>query len=126
LNKLAGFRKANGYIAIGIRGKEYFAHRLAWFYVRGVWPIEIDHINRIRNDNRIINLRLCTRSQNLISGSDRKRKVNLPRGVHKNKNRYQARLTFEGQFHNLGSFLTVREAADAYQAKRNELLGEFA
>ena len=48
----------NGYIRIILRGREYPAHRLAWFYVHGVWPAQdIDHRNGVRHDNRIANLR---------------------------------------------------------------------
>lgn len=47
-----------GYLYIGIDRKSYMAHRLAWLYVHGHWPLEqIDHINRIKTDNRIANLR---------------------------------------------------------------------
>jgi len=55
-----------GYWYIGVGGKQYPAHRLAWFYVHGKWPNgDIDHINRIRDDNRIVNLRDTTTSKNL-------------------------------------------------------------
>ena len=50
--------KNNGYIFIKIKGSNYSAHRLAWLYVYGVWPTyHLDHINRLRDDNRINNLR---------------------------------------------------------------------
>jgi hypothetical protein len=61
----AGYtRPDNGYSIIIIDRKRYYAHRLAWFYVHGEWPLEIDHINRVRNDNRIENLREADRSIN--------------------------------------------------------------
>ena len=57
--------KALGYVLIGIDGKMYYAHRLAWLYVHGKWPGQvIDHINRVRNDNRICNLRDVSRAVN--------------------------------------------------------------
>lgn len=47
-----------GYVSIEINNIPYFAHRLAWLYAHGVWPKEqIDHINHIKNDNRLSNLR---------------------------------------------------------------------
>lgn len=50
--------KSHGYWRIQIFGKLYRASRLAWFYHHGYWPEhEIDHINKIRNDDRIKNLR---------------------------------------------------------------------
>lgn len=56
---------SQGYIRVKLLGAQYMAHRLAWLYVNGNLPTtEIDHINRVRNDNRIENLRLATHSQN--------------------------------------------------------------
>lgn len=63
----AGYAKCGtltyqGYLAIQVAGKRYYAHRLAWFYMTGKWPEdEIDHKNRIRNDNRWENLREADR-----------------------------------------------------------------
>lgn len=55
----------NGYRVIGINGAAYKAHRIIWLYVYGYWPIEqIDHINKIRSDNRLINLREATNQSN--------------------------------------------------------------
>ena len=55
---MAGSVHSTGYVRIGIDGRKYTSHRLAWLYVHGVWPSDqIDHINRNRSDNRIANLR---------------------------------------------------------------------
>lgn len=76
-------KDAYGYIVIRIDGRLYKAHRLAWLYVYGELPDGgIDHVNRIKDDNRIVNLRVAGQSQNMqnLSGlrgvrwdSDRKR-----------------------------------------------------
>ena len=55
--KIAGTTNSNGYIVIGIDIHRIMAHRLAWLYIYGEEPNVIDHINRIRNDNSITNLR---------------------------------------------------------------------
>ena len=54
-----------GYVSVGVDGRKYFAHRLAWLYQKGSWPVEeIDHINHTRSDNRWCNLREVSSSEN--------------------------------------------------------------
>jgi len=125
-SKAGCYNSGGGYVLITLDGDKYLGHRLAWFYLHGVWPTEIDHANRIRNDNRIANLRLCSRSENLMNQPDRKRKFNLPRGVYKANNKYQARIHCQGEFIYLGLFKTPKLADEAYKKKRIELFGEFA
>lgn len=56
----------DGYLIIKIKGKQFKAHRLAFLLYYGYFPKkEIDHINRIRTDNRILNLREVTRLENI-------------------------------------------------------------
>jgi hypothetical protein len=55
-----------GYIFISVLGRRQLAHRLAWLYVHGELPKEdMDHINGVRNDNRLANLRVCSRAENM-------------------------------------------------------------
>ena len=62
---IAGSCGSDGYIRIGIDGRSYRAHRLAWLYVNGFWPTsQIDHVNCIRTDNRASNLREATHGEN--------------------------------------------------------------
>ena len=61
----AGATTYKGYRTIKLDGVIYRAHRLAWLYVYGCWPsMELDHINRVRADNRVDNLREVTRFLN--------------------------------------------------------------
>ena len=70
--------ESNGYIRVRLNGRLYLTHRLAFLYMTGKWPKnEVDHINRIRGDNRWCNLRDVTKSAN-----QRNRKG---RGFHKLK-----------------------------------------
>lgn len=56
----------DGYLIIKIKGKQYKAHRLVFAYFNNRFPKdEIDHLNRIRDDNRIENLRECNRTENV-------------------------------------------------------------
>ena len=74
---VAGALRPDGYIQISIDGRLHRAHRLAWLYVTGESPPDqIDHINGVRDDNRIANLRLATSAEN---------KQNLRRAKSRNK-----------------------------------------
>ena len=63
---------AAGYRTIRVNYHKYLAHRLAWLYVYGEWPKdEVDHINGETDDNRLCNLRLATRQQQLWNSAPR-------------------------------------------------------
>lgn len=65
MDRPAGTVNPNGYVQVQINKVLYKAHRLAWFLYHGAWPDgEIDHINRVRDDNRIENLRVVDRMDN--------------------------------------------------------------
>lgn len=61
-----GAAKSNGYLVVSVRAKNYQVHRLIWLMVHGKWPDgDIDHINRIKTDNRITNLRDVSHQANM-------------------------------------------------------------
>jgi len=66
LGAIAGcLSKSTGYIHLRIYGIEYLAHRLAFLYMTGNFPKnQVDHVNRIKNDNKWLNLRDVTRVGN--------------------------------------------------------------
>ena len=65
IGDIAGTLNSRGYRKIEVGGRSYAAHRLAWLFVNGKWPsADIDHINRIKDDNRIANLRDVSRAIN--------------------------------------------------------------
>lgn len=68
---IAGTVLATGYRVIRVCNGRFLAHRLAWFYVYGAWPNEIDHLNRVKDDNRFSNLRASTRQQNVFNSGPR-------------------------------------------------------
>lgn len=113
--KLTGWNHSNGYKQTCIDRKKYFLHRLAWFYIYGRWPIEIDHIDRDKANNRISNLREVAHKQNC---QNRKQRSN-PNGYKgvtysKRDNVWYARITRDGVSRHLGTFLTSEAAYSAY------------
>lgn len=95
-----------GYLLITIDGKRYRAHRLAWLYVHGCMPKEIDHINGNRSDNRIINLRNVTRSENSKNHCVPSNNKSGVMGVYWNKaaSKWQAYIKLNGKPRYLGVF----------------------
>jgi hypothetical protein len=78
----------DGYRYTKINGTSYLVHRLIWLWQTGSWPREeMDHVNRIRNDNRLANLREATPSENAFNSSPNKDKPSsLPRGIYPTSN----------------------------------------
>lgn len=115
----AGTPHSRGYWAITIDGKGHLAHRLAWLYVYGKWPArELDHINRVRNDCRIANLREVSWSENAQNKSQQSNNTSGYRGVtwHKQLHRWVAQITLHRKHRHLGLFDTAEDAHAAYQA----------
>lgn len=126
--QIAGTYQSSGYIQITIDGTAFLAHRLAWFYVYEEWPDEIDHVNGDRKDNRISNLRSCTRSQNMSNRPVRLDSKSRVKGVsfHKASRLWRAQITFNKKVIHIGSFKNKEDAGLAYRLKSIELKGKFS
>jgi HNH endonuclease len=120
----AGSYDMYGYLTIRIHYKSYKCHRLAWLYVYGVFPnVYLDHINRIKNDNRIINLRAVTAQQNQFNTKTRFDSTSGYTGVsfRKDRKKYTAYIHVNGRKKNLGCFKEAQDAHNAYLAAKSEL-----
>lgn len=119
-----GFINRLGYHIIKIDLKAYKAHRLAWFYVYGEWPpVFIDHINMVRSDNRLCNLRLANRSENGLNRRVFKNNTTGHLGVSYNKasKKYVSLLMVNGKSTFLGYFDDAESAAKAYNKLKSEM-----
>ena len=118
---IAGTKHKHGYTQINFDGVFYLAHRLAWALVHGEFPEVIDHINGVKSDNRLINLRAATPRLNM-ENIRRARCSNLSGllGAHTNKHgTFDAKIQVRGKCIYLGRFPTANEAHAAYvNAKR--------
>lgn len=107
--------------------RHYLVSRLAWLYVHGRWPTEIDHINGDRADNRITNLREVTHSQNLANAKTRVDNAVGTRGVcwDKQKSKWKVQIGPAGkriQKH----FERLDDAKAFAEMKHREIFGEFS
>ena len=111
------------YVLIRIDGKHHLAHRLAFLYMNGSFPEhDVDHINGNGADNRWINLRLATRSEN---GKNQKRHSNNTSGVsgvcwRKDSGSWRVRITVDGEMIRLGSYKDKEEAIRIRRAAEEE------
>jgi hypothetical protein len=126
---VAGGLDSLGYRGIKIDGKQYLAHRLAFLYVNGSLPLYcVDHINGDRDDNRWVNLRACTLSQNQKNRKVGKNSTSGVKGVTwmKDRSKWRADIKNSGKSVHVGVFKSLEDAEKAVIKKREELHGEFA
>jgi hypothetical protein len=118
----AGYVNRAGYGCIGINKREFKAHRLAWLCIHGRWPAqEIDHINGIRTDNRIANLREASRLENMHNVHAEYKNSMGVTGIRRTPSgRYSSRINVAGRSEFLGCFITPEEARAAYLAAKRE------
>lgn len=130
--KLAGSlsgKENRKYVSVSIGNTEFRVHRIIWMLVTGSYPSnEIDHKNNISTDNRWINLREATSSQNNYNQRIRSNNISGFKGVGKKPDtkKYRARITINGLEKYLGSFSTPEEAYSKYCEASKQLHGQFS
>lgn len=119
----AGSVNFGGYVMLVFSGINIPAHRLAWFLTNGAWPEgHIDHANGDCSDNRINNLRECSRSENQQNRAISTRNKSGFTGVSfvKKTNKWDARISINLKQIFLGNFDTAEEASDAYLSAKKK------
>lgn len=126
-SKIAGRQEMQGYIVIYWDGELYKAHRIIWKLFNKTVPDSIDHINRIRSDNRIENLRGTTPSRNAQNSYVRKNNSTGYKGVHfyKEREKYTASIRINGKKKHLGYFDDKESAHKAYCLEAAKQFGEY-
>lgn len=115
--------------SISVEGTFIRMGRLAWALHNGTWPPEgywIDHINGIKADHRLINLRLVTPTQNQQNKAGTGQYAKGVTWRDRIEKPWQAKIRVGGVRFHLGSFATEDEAAEAYRQAALKHHGEFA
>lgn len=120
----AGSKKTDsGYRIIRLFGARYRAHRLAFLYMTGRMPEQVDHMNHVRDDNRWVNLRECDYASN---GKNHPKTVRNATGVvgvsQRPDGKFVARIYVNKKHLFLGAFNTLDEAAEA-RSDANKVYG---
>ena len=123
VGSVVGSSGTRGYLQCNIDGKPYKMHRLAWLYVRGVWPEhQLDHINHNTADNRISNLRDVTCAHNHQNRARRTKSASGYLGVtwHRRDLRWHAYIEVDGKQHHLGYYSALPDAVNARLAAERQ------
>ena len=105
-DRAGGYNKSLGYITLSINRKQTYAHRVIWLMVYGEHPKSIDHINHIRHDNRITNLRAVSpheNSKNRVKRKDNKSGINGVCWVKK-ESKWYSYISIDGRNRPLGHY----------------------
>lgn len=119
----AGSTNWDGYRRIKVNGHLYAEHRLVWLAEHGEFPTqEIDHIDRVRGNNQIANLRLVNRKTNMENTGRHGRNTSGFKGVGFSKatQKWRAFIGHNGKVKALGYFPTPEAASAAYQEARKK------
>lgn len=128
--KEAGWLDTHGYLLTRVEGQLLRNHHIVWFINTGHWPdSELDHIDRVRSNNRFENLRLSDRKGQGANQTLQTRRIGKWKGVHKTSSgKYGVKIKVNGvQITGLGqSYVDPREAALIYNYAAEAYFGPFA
>lgn len=123
----AGSLHSQGYLTLHIDGRNHKAHRVAWLYMTGQWPIAlVDHRDRQKSRNVWENLRHAWNGPNRANSEVRRDSQSGLKGVHRKGRRWRAVIRVDTVLRHLGYFGTPEDAHAAYAAAAQLHFGEFA
>jgi hypothetical protein len=125
-----GTRKREPRWRVTLDGHNYSRAKVAWFYMTGTWPThDVDHRDTDSLNDKWVNLRAATRSQQQANTRCYKSNKFGLKGVHRRETKirpYRAMIQKDGHRISLGAFETEAAAFAAYTAAATQLHGEFA
>ena len=107
----AGYKNSYGYMV----SKGCYLHRIAFVFMGDTIPKEVEHINRIRHDNRFINLRSPVGKNNQRNRSKNKNNTSGYNGVTFDRGKWKAEINVNSKKINLGRFKNKEDAFNARQ-----------
>lgn len=115
IGDVASASHPSGYMYVRLNGKNYSQHRMAWLYMYGELPEYLDHINHTRDDNRISNLREATKQDNARNRTipDNHKHGAFGISFEKDRMKWTARITHDGERKRVGRYNTKEEAIKA-------------
>lgn len=116
------------YWIVQVDGRKHRRAQITFCMTNGYWPTpQVDHINGNSLDDRPVNLRVATVTQNAWNHKGRAKRSPLPMGIRSAASgRYVARIAVNKRKICLGTFDSVEQASRAYQDARRHHFGEFA
>lgn len=124
INKEPGALNTKGYVQIRLDGRLYVAHRLAWLYMNGAFPVDqLDHIDGDKTNNALVNLREVTNKQNQENVPLQLNNTSGFRGVSYDKRykKFRAYVCHNRRNKTIGFFETAIEASIAASHARDQL-----
>ena len=126
--KMGNSYYAHRYIGGGRKNPKYISMHREIMQHCGIFSGYFDHINHNGIDNRKINIRACSQSQNMQNQRIRKGGTSQFKGVYwsRRDRKWYSRISFNGIRIHLGCFDDEKEAALTYDRKAIEWFGEYA
>lgn len=121
-----GTPDSSGYLQVKIGGSSVLVHRIVWMLFNDTYPEQLDHINRVRTDNHIHNLRAATNTTNQHNASMRKDNTSGCVGVHNKNGKWQVRIQLNGKRIHLGTFDNKDVATKVYATAKEKYHGQAA
>lgn len=108
----AGYLRKDGYLQVKVNSKAYLVHRICYYMHTGEQPEYIDHLNKVRSDNRFINFRSCTHAENMKNKSDYSNNLTGDRNIsyHIRDGVYEVKFRVDGKQHYVGRSNTLEGA----------------
>ena len=127
-NKPAGYKTSTGYYEVRVDNKRYKTHRIIYLMFNGYIPEEVDHINNIRSDNRIENLRAATSLTNKFNSLMPKHNSSGIKGVnlHKPSNKWRCSMSINNKTKQIFGFASKELAQEFMELWRETVHGNFA